>query len=297
MTEIRKRLVLSVITLPISGVLGWVLQHTLSYWGILDPIAQFLGNWLKVNIGTSIDLPGMLWGIALFLSLLLYAAALFLIWKRNRPHTSASPAVLGISKSMPSRGAALPSSQAPASPPSNMAIKRDNAHPVATSATAERKRPAPTSMIRPEPPIATEPKATGSYPCLAELDPHILYDIDHEKGTVLLKYLPDVGNIPQKAQKAIELILFGNELLLELDRTPIDVADYAIQKSNVRLPLIYDVHPGALRADSPAERAAGDGMGNRIIREGLATGGSLRLHSALYESTAGVAADLIRRGR
>jgi hypothetical protein len=295
MTEFKKRLLLSLAPLPITGVVGWVLQHALSYWGILDPLAESLGDWLKVNFGTSIDLPGMLWGIALLLSFSLYAGALFLIWKMNKSHSSASPPALGISEAAPNRGAASPSSQVPAPRPSTMPIKGDHVYLGALSAAAETKRRAPTSMAVSESPITTEPKATASYPCLDGLDLSILYTIDKEKGTVLLKFLPDGENVPQKA---IELILFGNKLLLGLDRTPIGVADYAIQKSNLPLSFshfYYDVNLGTLRSHRPAEFAAGDGIGSRIIREGLAKGRSLRLRPDLHESTAEMAADLILR--
>jgi hypothetical protein len=291
-----KKLLLSFATLLINAAVGLVLKESLSYWGILDPLAVFLGNWLKVNLGTSIDLPGILWGVALLFSLLLYIVALFFIWRTNKPHSGTSPAVLGTGKASPGRGATSPSSLVPDPLPSNMTIKGDYAHLGGNSAVAERQhpRPAPNSVAQSESPITTEPQATTSYPGLAGLDPFILYAIDHEKSTVLLNYLPDEGNVPQKA---IELILFGNKLLLGLEKTPTDVADYAIQKSKVPLSPIYYVRPitFAFRADSPAERAAGDGMGSRIIRAGLAKGLSLRLDPTLYESTAEMTADLIRR--
>jgi hypothetical protein len=235
-------------------ILGWFLNWFLgnffynTLWTIIgghfgykeaDLISYFLGNFIPFVLAAGI--------VAVIYIALRYEL------KQTNNHLPQAPEAL---KAVSSGGAALPSPQVPASPPSNMPLKGDNVHP------------------------------------LAELDPYRLFAIDREKGTVWLKFLPDGKNDPQQA---LELILFGNQLLLELDRTPLDVADYAIQKSNVPLPLIYDVPPATQRADSPAERAAGDGIGSRIIREGLAEGRSLRLNPDFYESTAETAADLIRR--
>jgi hypothetical protein len=108
MSEFRKRLFLSLATLPITVVVGSVLTHALSYWGILGPLAESLGNWLKVNLGPSIDLPGMLWGIALLSSLFLYAASLFLIWKKNKTHSITSAPAIGVSEAASSQEAASP---------------------------------------------------------------------------------------------------------------------------------------------------------------------------------------------
>ena len=105
MTEFKKRLLLSLLALPFTQAVGWVFTHALSYWGILVPLAKLLGDWLKVIFGTSIDLPGMLWAIAVIFSFFLYAGALFLIWKRNRLHSVTSPTAHGSGNAASSRGA------------------------------------------------------------------------------------------------------------------------------------------------------------------------------------------------
>jgi hypothetical protein len=52
---------------------------------------------------------------------------------------------------------------------------------------------------------------------------------------------------------------------------------------------------GSFSGVSLAERAAGDGLGSRISKVGLAHGGRLRLEPDVRESVAEMAADLIRR--
>jgi hypothetical protein len=177
----------------------------------------------------------------------------------------------------------------------NITIEKTHAHLVAASATAETKRPAPVAppQVGPETTVIPEPQSAASYPSLAGLDLSVLYARDSEHGTVLLKFLPDGDNRPQKV---IELVLFGNILLLGMERTPLAAADYAVEKSKVLVGFLRDGRIDAfVSGRTLAEFAAGNGMGSRIIIEGLATSRMLRLNHALYGETAYLAADLIRR--
>jgi hypothetical protein len=108
MSDLRKRILLTIGMAPISALISFVMQKTLAAWGILDPFARDAGLWLRTNFGTSIHTAGVLWGIALTLTLLLYAASLILIWRSFRPaktarFNKAPPSLVQVASSVPER--------------------------------------------------------------------------------------------------------------------------------------------------------------------------------------------------
>jgi hypothetical protein len=240
-----------------------------------DLISYFLGNFIPFVLAAGIVAT-------------IYVA---IRYELNRtysqiPKTSETPGTA------PSRGASSPSPPVRAPLPSETAIKRDRASLVAPSVTAELNPPASTSATKRESPIITEPKATKSCP-LAGLDLSALYDVDKENGTVLLKFRPDGGNVPQKV---IELVLLGNKIILDLEETPLAATHYAVQKANIFSGFgDHYAHVAMAMGGNAAVIAAGKGMGSRILKVGLSKGGMLRLAPEIRESVAEVAADLIRR--
>jgi hypothetical protein len=98
MSELGKRILFTVVTAPISAVIGFFVQKTLSSSGILDQFAEDFGRWLKMNFSTSIDTDVVLWGVSSVLSLSLYGICLFFIWKNLRtyhvPSHSVRPAAV-----------------------------------------------------------------------------------------------------------------------------------------------------------------------------------------------------------
>lgn len=96
MTELKRRVLFTVLMAPITALISLVVQKTLSAWGIFDPLTQEMGSWLKTHAAIRLDSEAILWGITLAFSLALYGIALYFIWRTNRPLIpilAASPAI------------------------------------------------------------------------------------------------------------------------------------------------------------------------------------------------------------
>ena len=145
----------------------------------------------------------------------------------------------------------------------------------------------PSRSVTPARTVTTDPRLAG-------LDLNILYAIDSERGTVLLRFLPDTGN--NVATDTVALLLLGNKLLLGMEEAPIRTANYAVQKSNV-LTGLYNVIliQAMIHQRDLAELAAGNYFGRFITKAGLSRGGMLRLSPNGEEHAIALAADLIRR--
>lgn len=73
----RGKLLVSVATAPLAGGVSYVAQRALAAWGVLDGLADAAGRFLKPEaIG---------WTAMAVIALLLYGAALWLIWRSKRP--------------------------------------------------------------------------------------------------------------------------------------------------------------------------------------------------------------------
>lgn len=279
--------ILIVGTLALGEVLRWFFGNLFynTLWRVIedyfsfkeaDLISYFLGNFIPFVLAAGI------------------VAAIYMLLRYELSQTNSQiPKASEPLKAAPNRGGVSPYPPAPAPLPSDITIKRDHAGPVVPSTAAETKPPAPTSIVRQESPITTVPQATTPYQILAGINLSALYVVDQEKGTVLLRFLPDGGNKPQNV---IELILLGNKMILDLEQTPIAAANYAVQKSNV-FSGFHGMHAqvAVTMGGNMAEIAAGEGLGSRILKVGLAHGGRLRLSPDIRESVAEMAADLIRR--
>jgi hypothetical protein len=80
MVRIRQSAISLFGAIPVGGI-SYVAQRALATWGGLDPLADFVGRWLKMNVtGEQVA-----WGAALLLCLALYAAMLWTIWHRRNP--------------------------------------------------------------------------------------------------------------------------------------------------------------------------------------------------------------------
>lgn len=64
----------------LSGTVGYLVRLALGAWGILDPVALWVGEWLKMN--ATGDQAAILAGLVCFA--LLYGASLFFIWRNGR---------------------------------------------------------------------------------------------------------------------------------------------------------------------------------------------------------------------
>jgi hypothetical protein len=80
MTETQKRVALTIGLLPVTAVGVYFIRRVLASWGVLDPFADVIGGWLKLNVSTAqlINLVGLIAFIVL------YGIALFVIWQRRR---------------------------------------------------------------------------------------------------------------------------------------------------------------------------------------------------------------------
>lgn len=63
----------------VAAIVRYVAGHALASWGILDPYAQSLGKWFKMNVTP--EQAG--WTAATLLALTLYGIALYFIWWRH----------------------------------------------------------------------------------------------------------------------------------------------------------------------------------------------------------------------
>lgn len=85
---VRGRWGLTVVTALFGGLVSYVIQRVLGAWGVLDPVADAFGKWLKVSV--SAGQAG--WTIALLIVVAVYAFILWKIWRPIHVHHLPIPA-------------------------------------------------------------------------------------------------------------------------------------------------------------------------------------------------------------
>jgi hypothetical protein len=81
--------------LPITAGGSFVMQRILAAWGILDSFSVLIGDWLKVNVTPAIywSTETTLWIFAFIIFIMIYGAALAIIWRHGRQAYAPADAV------------------------------------------------------------------------------------------------------------------------------------------------------------------------------------------------------------
>jgi hypothetical protein len=77
MSDIAKKVLWSIVLSIPSAAVGAILRGVFQAWGVFDPLAEWLGGWLKIHV-TQAQVE---WTIAGILALLAYAALLWIVWR------------------------------------------------------------------------------------------------------------------------------------------------------------------------------------------------------------------------
>ena len=81
-TSAHGRIATSIITAPFAGILSYFAGRIVSVWGILDPVADKVGHWLKIHV-TASDVG---WAVTLVLFAVLYGIVLWRVWRPRHVH-------------------------------------------------------------------------------------------------------------------------------------------------------------------------------------------------------------------
>ena len=93
MREFGKRILWSLLLLPVTAGGSFAIQKILAAWGIIDPFARIVGEWLKMNVTSTVHWSPeiVLWSVAFIIFIILYSGALSLIWRQGgQPGSSIS---------------------------------------------------------------------------------------------------------------------------------------------------------------------------------------------------------------
>src|SRR5690242_13211769 len=79
MAEILKKIGWSVVSAVISAVVSIVLRKVFEVWGVLEPLSNWLGDWLRLHI--TAGQAG--WSGASIIAIGCYGITLWFIWRRR----------------------------------------------------------------------------------------------------------------------------------------------------------------------------------------------------------------------
>jgi hypothetical protein len=79
MSDIAKKVLLSIVLVFPSAVISYVLRKVFQAWGVFDSFSEWLGEWLKMHVSQA----QVEWTIAGILALFAYAALLWIVWKHH----------------------------------------------------------------------------------------------------------------------------------------------------------------------------------------------------------------------
>jgi hypothetical protein len=97
MSDVAKKIILSVLISIPSAVVGLVTSKVLEIWGVVSPLSERLGGWLKMHVSPS----QAAWTIAGVITLTAYAALFWLVWKRQLAGVPVTDPLGSISRSVP----------------------------------------------------------------------------------------------------------------------------------------------------------------------------------------------------
>jgi len=84
----RGRATTSIVGGIIAAPASYIVQRALGAWGVLDPLSDWLGKWLKLNV--SPEAAG--WTVAVFVVLTIYGIILWRVWRPRHIHHKELPA-------------------------------------------------------------------------------------------------------------------------------------------------------------------------------------------------------------
>jgi hypothetical protein len=89
MSDIAKKVLLSIGLSILSAGVSFVFQKVFQAWGIFDPFSEWLGRWLKMHVT-----PAQVeWTIAGFITLVGYTALIWIVWRYH--HRTPNPIIVG----------------------------------------------------------------------------------------------------------------------------------------------------------------------------------------------------------